>query len=272
LAIGAGNRRHARNLSIGVARTRGHHTRLTVAHHAAILGRETRSRRIVDGSVDVASWNTGGGGLLHPDLIALGNLALKLLPTYFTTLSKRYIQGFCSNHLVVHFSNSFGSLIWGREANKAEALRSTLFVAHDFAAGDSTEWFELGPKLFIVEVIFQVLDVEIDTLVLGQLLKLGLLVGAAEFLLTLSLLLSTGDKELPTLIFNVVEFVSGFLSFLMPLKINEAESLALALFIGGNESRGNGAIIGEDLGKLFLRDFRIQVLDVEVREMCLHLV
>lgn len=82
---------HSRNLTIGgVARAGGNHSRGTVSHHTtATLGRESSGTRgIIKGPIDVASGHTGSSRLLHPDLIALYDLALELLSADFAALGE----------------------------------------------------------------------------------------------------------------------------------------------------------------------------------------
>ena len=77
-----------------VARTRGHHTGLAIAHHATTTGRRVGAgaRRVVHGAVEVAIRDAGSGGLLHTDLVALGNLAFELLAANLTTLGKGDVE------------------------------------------------------------------------------------------------------------------------------------------------------------------------------------
>jgi hypothetical protein len=271
LAIRSRNGRHARNPTIGVARTRRHHARLTV-HHVAVLGRETRSRRIVDRTVDVATWNSSGGSLLHPNLIALGNLALKLLPANLTTLGERNVQRLASDHLVVHLSDSLGSLVGRGKTNEAKPFGNALFIAHDLAASDAAKGLEFDAKLFIVKVILQVLDVEVDALVLGQLLEFGLLVGATEFFLALGLLLSACNKQFLAIHLGIVKLINRLLSLLVLLEIDKSEALALPLLVSSDEGRSNAAELGEKFVELLLVDLVVHVLDVKIRELSLHLV
>ena len=122
----------------------GHAPRLTISHHAApTRGREIASRRVIHRAVDITAGDTGSSGLLHADLVALGNLALQLLSSNLTTLSERDIERLGANHFVVHLSDSLGGLLGTGVANKTKALGMVLVVTHHFGASDGTERFKL---------------------------------------------------------------------------------------------------------------------------------
>ena len=89
MSIRTGNG-HARDGAIGAVAGAGrHHSGLSVAHHAtAALRREARARGVVHGAIDVPTGQSSSSGLLHPDLVALGDLDLDLLPAHFAALSK----------------------------------------------------------------------------------------------------------------------------------------------------------------------------------------
>jgi hypothetical protein len=133
--------------------------------------------------------------LLHPNLVALGVLALQLLPADFTTLSEGDVERLRADHLVVHLRHSLRSFLGRREANKSEAFGMLPFVSHHLATGNGTKRLELGTQLLVVHVVFQIFDVQIDALILAELLHLGLFIRLAQFFLTFGFLLSTGDEE-----------------------------------------------------------------------------
>jgi hypothetical protein len=232
--------------------------------------RESWTRRVVERTVDVASWETSGGSLLHPDLVALGNLAFELLTANLATLGERNVERLVANHLVVHLGDSLGSFVRRRKADKAKALGGPLVVAHNLAASDRAEGLEFSAKLLVIHIVVQVLDVEVDALVLAHLLHLGRLVGSAEFLLTLSLLLGASDKEFLAIEFKVVQFVDCSLCFFVSFVIDEPEAFAVALLVCGNDSRGDIAKLLEQLLEFLLSDLRVKVLDVEVGELSPH--
>jgi hypothetical protein len=234
--------------------------------------RETRSGRIVHRSVDVAARKTGSRSLLHSDLVALSNLALKLLPANFTALSKGNVKRLAANHLVVHLGDSLGGFIGSGETNETETLGSALVISHDLAARDRTKRLELATKLLIVNIIFQVLDVEVNALVLAQLLHLRLLVRLAQLLFTLGLLLCASHEELLAFEVSIMKLIDGLLSFFVLLVVDKTKAFALAFLVDGNKGRSNPTKTGEELFKLLLGNLGIDVLDIEVGEVSFHLV
>lgn len=100
-----------------------------------------------------------------------------------------------------------------------------------------------------------------------ELLVLGLLVGAAKLLLTLSLLLRTSDKELPALEILVVKSVNGNLSRIVALEVDEAEALAVALFITLDNRRRDRTELAEQLVELVIRHLGVEVFHVDVCEL-----
>ena len=171
-------RHHARYRLVGrVTGTRWNHAWLTIAHHtSSTRGREVASRGIIHRAVHVATRNASGSGLLHANLVALSDLTLQLLPTDLTTLGQRDIERFGANHLVVHLCDGLGSFLGTGVANESEALGVVFLIAHDFGASDGSERLELRAELFVVNVVIEILDVEVDALILAQLLHLSLLV------------------------------------------------------------------------------------------------
>jgi hypothetical protein len=149
---------------------------------------------IVHGTIDVPTRKPSSSSLLHTNLIALGNLAFKLLPANLLALGQGDVERFAANHLVVHLGNSLGSFLRSREAYKSESLGSALLITHNLCAGNRSEDFEFRTKLFIVNVVLQILDVKVDTLILAQLLHFRLLIRAPQLLFTFGLLLSSGHK------------------------------------------------------------------------------
>jgi hypothetical protein len=101
--------------------------------------------------------------------------------------------------------DGLGGLIGRRKADETEALGRALLVAHDLAARHGAKGLELGAELLVVDLVLQVFDVQVDALVLAELLHLGLLVGPAQLLLALRLLLRTCDKELLAIVLSVVK-------------------------------------------------------------------
>ena len=172
-----------RNHGRGVGRVTGtwwDHARLTVTHHTtSTRRREVAARRVVHRTVHVTTRDASSSSLLHADLVALCDLTLQLLPTNLTALGEGDVERLGANHLVVHLCNGFGGLLRIGVADETETLGVVLVVTHDLSTGDSSERLELGAEFFIVDVVVDILDVEVDTLILAQLLHLGLLVRLA---------------------------------------------------------------------------------------------
>jgi hypothetical protein len=164
-------------------------------------------------------------------LCALGNLALQLLPTNLTTLRQRNVKRLGTDNLVVHFRHRLRRLVGGGETNESKAFGSTLVVTHNLAARDGPEWLELCAEFVVIDVIFQILDVEIDTLILAQFFHLCCFVRPAQLILAFRFLLSTRDEELPAILIKIVKSVDGHLCFLVAIIIDESEALALPLVI-----------------------------------------
>ena len=169
---------HASYLCVGGVTGAGWgHAWLTIAHHAtSARRREVAARRIVHRAVHVATRDTSSSGLLHADLVTLSDLALQLLPADLTTLGEGDVERLGANHLVVHLCDSFRGFFGTGVTNETEALGMVLVVAHDFGTGDGSEGLELGTELFIIDIVVEILDVEVDSLILAQLLHFGLFV------------------------------------------------------------------------------------------------
>src|SRR5690606_9939461 len=120
---------------------------------------------------------------------------------------------------------------------KALALAS--FIPHNLGGGDGTEAFKLRPKLVVVNLIVEVLDVKVDSLVAGSLLNAGSLILLAQFFLALMLLLSTANIELLALVVLVVELLDGLCSSFMGDKVDKPESTRVAVLVLGERSRSN---------------------------------
>ena len=260
----------------GVGRVTGarwDHAWLTVTHHTtSTRGREIAARRVVHRTVHVTTRDAGSSCLLHADLVALCNLALQLLPTNLPALSEGDVERLGTNHLVVHLSNSLGGLLRIGVANETEALRMVLVVAHDLGTCNGSERFELGTEFFVIDVVVEILDVEVDTLVLAQLLHLGLLVRLAQLFLTFGLLLCPSDEKPLAVVLAVVESINRLGSIDVVLEVDESKSLALSLRVNLEDGGGDRPKLGEQFLELLLRDLSVQVLDVDVSELFLLLV
>ncbi len=131
---------------------------------------------------------------------------------------------------------------------------------------------KLLTQTLVIVRLGDVLEVEVDTLELGELLVLGSLVRATELLLTLALLLSTSDKELLTLVLGIVELIDGGLSLVVVLKVDETEAFGLAVLVTLKDARGDLAVLGEELLKLIVGDLGVDVLGVDVGEASTRLL
>jgi len=256
-----------------VTRTGWDHAWLTITHHTtSTRGREVTARRVVHRAVHVTTRDTSSSGLLHADLVALSDLALQLLPTNLTALGKGDVERLGTDHLVVHLGNSLGGLLRIGVTNETEALGMVLIVAHDLGTGNGSERLELSTELFVVDIVFEILDVEVYTLILAQLLHLGLLVRLAQLFLTFGLLLCPGDEKLLAVVLAIVERIDSFGSIDVVLVVDESKALAVSLGIDLEDSRGDRSKLGEQILELLLRDLSVQVLDVDVGELFLLLV
>ena len=194
------------------------------------------------------------------------------MPADFATLGEGDVERLGPNHLVVHLRDSLGGFLRVSVANETEALGMVLIVAHDFGAGDGSERFKLGAELFVIDVVVEILDIEVDALIFAQLLHLGLLVRLPQFFLTFGLFLGPGDEKLLAVMLVVVERIDSCGSINVVLEIDESKSFALSIGINLKDSGGDRSKLGEHLPELFLRDLGVQVLDVDVGELFLLLV
>ncbi len=236
------------------------------------MRRVASTGREVHRSIQVTVGDAGSGSLLHPGLVALSDQVLELLATNITALGKRNVEGLVADHLVVHFSNRLGGLVGTGVADEAKALGVTLVIAHDFGAGNGTERLELGAKFVVVHVVIDVLDVKVHALPLGEFLHLSSLERAAELLLALLLLLSTGDEELLAIDLLVVEGLDSPRRLIVVLKVDETKAFILAVLVGLDDSGGDHAVELKHILELFESDLGVEVLDVEIGVLSTDLV
>lgn len=269
---GVGARGH--HARAGVTGTTWWYTLLAISHDATSTtrGLEIATRRVIHRAVYVATRDAGSNSLLHAELVALGNLALQLLLSNFTALSERDIEGLRTNHLVVHLCDGLGGLLGTGETNETEALGVVLFVTHDFGTGDGSKRFELCAELFVVDVVIEILDVEVNALILAQLLHLGMLVRLLQFLLTFGFLLRSADVNLVALVLGVVKGLDCGGSIDVVLEVDETKTFAVSLGVQCKDDRAGGSKWGEQNLEFFLSVIRSQVLDVNVGEFFLLLV
>jgi hypothetical protein len=194
------------------------------------------------------------------------------LSTDILSLSERNVKRLGTDHLAVHLGNSFGRLVGRRVADETEVLGDALVILHDSAAGDGSEWVELGSKTVVIPLVIQVLDVKVHTGRLGLVLETLLLVALSQLFVSLGSLLSSADKELLALPFGLIERIDSLLGRLVIDKVYETESLALALFILAERGGYNISEWLDELFKLCVGSVRGDVFDKHVGEVTLELL
>jgi len=146
-------------------------------------------------------------------------------------------------------------------------------VTHDLCRSDGAKGSEQLTELLIINLVIEVLDVEVHTLVLGCLLNARSLVRLAELLLTLVLLLGTTDIEVLTLEVLSIQLIDSLSSVLVVDEVNETETTALVILLVAGERGGrNVAKLLEEITELLISNFDGNVLDIDVGEVCLHLL
>jgi hypothetical protein len=237
------------------------------------LGREVaRSGRVVHRTIEIASWDAGSCSLLHAELVTLSDLALQLLPPDLSSLSKGDVERLGTNHFVVHLCDSLGGFLGRREAYKAKTLGMILVVTHDLGASDASIGLELSTEFVIVDVVLEILDIQVDTLVFAELLHLGLFISLAQLFLALRLLLSTGNKQLSAVVLGLVEGVDGRAGILVVVIVDESETLALSLMVGLKYGGCDRPVLLEEFVELLLGNLWIKVLHVDVCKLFFLLV
>ena len=196
-------------------------------------------------------------GLLHADLVALGNLTLQLLPSNFTALSEGYIERFRTNNLVVHPCYGVGGLLGTDVTNETEALGVILIVTHDFGTSDGSESFKLCAEFFVVNVVVEILDIEVARLKLLDLVIQDLFVRLLQTFLAFTLLLCPTDVELAVVVIWIVEGIQRFGGIVMVLEVDESNASALSLGIKLKDGGGDRPVLGEHLPQSFLGECRV---------------
>mmetsp|Transcript_56594 Transcript_56594/g.85576 ORF Transcript_56594/g.85576 Transcript_56594/m.85576 type:complete len:324 (+) Transcript_56594:130-1101(+) len=97
----------------------------------------------------------------------------EVLLTKFLALVHGNEKGLGTNHLTVHLSDGSGSLLSGRVAHKGKSLADTGSLTHDAGRSDSSERSEKLKERLVSDGLIQVLDVQVHSLELGDLLTLG---------------------------------------------------------------------------------------------------
>eukprot|EP00054_Salpingoeca_dolichothecata_P013759 m.76961 g.76961 ORF g.76961 m.76961 type:complete len:670 (-) comp20641_c0_seq1:217-2226(-) len=203
---------------------------------------------------------------LHTLVVLQGELLLAL----FLALGKGDVEGLGAKKAAVHLSDSTSSLILRREADETKALGLATLVAHDLGAGDSAKSLESFAKLVIVNRVFQVLDVQVDTLVTGLELHSTLLVLTAEHGKTFSLLLGTTHIQRFSVKFLVVQLINSGLGTLGSFKSHKTEPTAgVGVGVNHNLARGDLAKGGEHLLEFLVVDVQRKVVDIDVGKLLL---
>lgn len=145
-------------------------------------------------------------------------------------------------------------------------------VTHHLGGGDGTVRTEQLTQLLVVNIVREVLDVEVDTLVFGGLLQTGSFILSTQVLLTLVLLLSTTNVQPLALNLLVVHVLRGGLRTFVGGVVDETETTALAILVTAQSGRGDFTELLEEGTELLVGDLGVNVLDVDVGEVGLHLL
>jgi hypothetical protein len=195
-------------------------------------------------------------GLLGVGLILIFGLVLGFFLLGF-------LLGFLRGFLALLLGRLLGIFLFG-------VGTSANSITHDLGRSDGTESAEKFAQLLIINIIREVLDVEVDTLIFGSLLKTSGLVLAAEFFLTLVFLLGTADVEFLAVEVLVVQVFDSSLGILVVDVVDETETAALSTVVTADGSRGNIAEFAKEVTELLVSNLRVDVLDVDVGEVGLH--
>jgi hypothetical protein len=163
-------------------------------------------------------------------------------------------------------------LVLSRLLLRLVTLLGRVGVTHNLGRGDLAVRLEDLAELVIVNVVGEVLDVQVHALVLVDLLLASGLVLAAELLLTLVLLLCASDVQLLAVEVKLVKLVNSLVGVLVSGEVDEAESAALAVVVVGERGRGDVAILLKQDAELVVGNAQVDVLDIDVGEVGLHLL
>merc|ERR1719336_1723062 len=142
----------------------------------------------------------------HPLDVLAGQMGLPVL----LPLGQSHVQRLGHDDASVHLSHGLGGFLRRREANESKALGASL-LAHNLGGGDGSIGSKLLPETFIIDGIIQVLDVQIDSLISVESLKLQLFKLLLELSLSLSLLLSSAHVESLATDLGSIEFIDSLL-------------------------------------------------------------
>mmetsp|Transcript_27304 Transcript_27304/g.47102 ORF Transcript_27304/g.47102 Transcript_27304/m.47102 type:complete len:446 (-) Transcript_27304:300-1637(-) len=207
------------------------------------------------------------GGVAVGDL-ALLDVGLELGAALVLALVEGNVERLRGQHLAIHLRDSLLSLLRGREAHEAEALRDALVVLHDCAADDGSVRGKLDLELLFVDGVVDVLHVGVAALILLDAFKLHMLKLGPQLCLSFGLLLGPPNKQWPVAS-NVLP-IHGFSSLLGTLgvvEVDEAKATGSTCFIPHDDGAGYLAELLEHLSKLVLVDIQVQILHEDVREV-----
>mmetsp|Transcript_19518 Transcript_19518/g.28496 ORF Transcript_19518/g.28496 Transcript_19518/m.28496 type:complete len:350 (-) Transcript_19518:1067-2116(-) len=228
-----------RLLHHGVSSTAGSTATRSAHHlgHHGVRGLHASSRsRSVHGSHVGIHWShvsTSHHGVTGSTSTSTLVLCFELSSTDLLPLRKSDKDGLVSNELSVHFVDRTSGLFRGRVANKTESLGTIgLEILHNTGRSDGTHGGEFITEHIIRDVLIKVLDVQVNSLKLGDTIHLLCLELSTELPLTLALLLGAPyikflfdslpvDNGLQLL---SVELLNGDDGRIMLYKVHETES------------------------------------------------
>merc|ERR1719422_2507977 len=131
------------------------------------------------------------------------------------------------NGRIIHLGYCLGSFLGGGEAHKPKSLRAT-FLVHDLCRSNSSVGSKFLSKSLIINGIIEVLNIQVDTLISVQPLKLQLLEFLLQLLLPFCLFLgSTNVQGLAKHLYSI-EFIHRFFCRLRILERHKSKPLVLS--------------------------------------------
>src|SRR5579862_3148247 len=204
--------------------------------------------------------------------------------SYILPLSESNIQRLSIDHPLIHLGNRFSSLIRIAEAHEAKTLAlpeclltwlsilllvrtflTLLFaillvvfvfirtlaaigrhrVAHNLSRCNSSKWCKRFTQLLIVNVVIQILDIQVNTLILRCLLDTSSLMLFTKFFFAFMFLLSPAYIKRLAFEIGVIKRLYGGSSVLVIHEIDKSESSVLSIWIPSKGSRGDLAVLFE---------------------------
>mmetsp|Transcript_19997 Transcript_19997/g.33706 ORF Transcript_19997/g.33706 Transcript_19997/m.33706 type:complete len:577 (+) Transcript_19997:385-2115(+) len=228
-----------------------------VAHGSSLHG--ISGAIVVGGTISTSTGAVGGRKMLLAKLLALvhGNK-----------------QRLSTNHLAIHLSDGSGGLLSRRVANKGKALANSRRLTHDAGGSHGTERSKQLQKGLVSDRLIQVLDVQVHSLELGDLLTLGSIQLSLQLALTLNLLLGTVDVHsewldlgvsiLVALEGLVIQLINGLLGRLMISKINKTKSHGVTILVKLDLEAGDGSERRKHLSEALLGPVLGEVLGIQI--------